>query len=171
MTKLKTVNIKGKEYVEVNERVKYFKAKFPNYSLETELIKFDEKQCVVKAIIKDDKGIIRSTGLAFEDKASSFINKTSYLENCETSAVGRALGFLGIGIEGAICSAEEVQNAIENQKEGKSLDDLTKVLKEKPDISKNDVLKMCEKYYSKASPKQLDSDELKDLIEKINSLK
>ena len=39
--------------------------------------------------------------------------KLSYLENCETSAVGRALGMLGYGIDGAICSAEERANRID----------------------------------------------------------
>ena len=56
-----------------------------------------------------------STGLAQEDRSSSMINKTSFVENCETSAVGRALGFLGIGIESSIATAEEVSMAIAKQ--------------------------------------------------------
>ncbi|MCQ2771082.1 MAG: hypothetical protein MJ236_04705, partial [Clostridia bacterium] len=50
-----------------------------------------------------------------EKESSSFINKTSFIENCETSAVGRALGFAGIGSKTSIASAEEVRNAINNQ--------------------------------------------------------
>ena len=113
--KFKTVNIKGKEYVEVNERVKYFRQEFVGWRIETELISNEGGVCVFKAIVKDDAGEIISTGYAFEKESSSFINKTSYIENCETSAVGRALGFLGIGIDTSIASSEEVTNAINNQ--------------------------------------------------------
>lgn len=112
---MKTINIKGKEYVMVNERVKEFKDKYSNYSLETELVSLTDTSCVIKAIVKDENGRIISTGHAQEDKDGSMINKTSYIENCETSAVGRALGFLGIGIDGSIASAEEVNIAIAKQ--------------------------------------------------------
>ena len=61
--------------------------------------------------------MIRATGHAEEYMGSSYINKTSFIENCETSAIGRALGLLGIGIDTSIASAEEVSNAISNQKE------------------------------------------------------
>lgn len=113
--KFKTVNIKGKEYVEVNERVKYFREKYVGWRIETELISNNDGVCVFKAIVKNDTGEIVSTGHAFEKESSSFINKTSYIENCETSAVGRALGFLGIGIDTSIASSEEVTNAVNNQ--------------------------------------------------------
>ena len=60
--------------------------------------------------------IVLGTGMAYEREENGFINKTSYIENCETSAVGRALGFLALGIDGGgICSAEELVNAIRNQ--------------------------------------------------------
>ena len=67
------------------------------------------------AIIKDDKDRILATGLAEESKNSTFINKTSYVENAETSAWGRALGNLGIGLDTSVASADEVSNAIANQ--------------------------------------------------------
>jgi hypothetical protein len=54
-------------------------------------------------------------GTAQEDKSSSRINQTSYVENCETSAVGRALAMLGIGIETSIASSNEVSMAIAKQ--------------------------------------------------------
>ena len=113
--KLKTVNIKGKEYVEVNERVKYFVKNYKNWSIETELLSNEDGVCVFKATIKDDADMTRATGHAYEKESSSFINKTSYIENCETSAVGRALGFLGIGIDTSIASSNEVVNAMNNQ--------------------------------------------------------
>lgn len=113
--KFKTVNIKGKEYVEVNERVKYFREHHIGWSIETDMVSNDGGVCVFKATIKDDNGNIKSVGHAYEKESSSFINKTSYIENCETSAVGRALGFLGIGIDVSIASGDEVTNAMNNQ--------------------------------------------------------
>lgn len=115
MKKLKSINIKGKEYVEVNERLLYFRETFKDWSLESEVIEKTNTSIMIKAIIKDAEGRIRSTGLAEEIKGSTFINKTSYVENCETSAWGRALGALGIGIETSVASYEEVANAISQQ--------------------------------------------------------
>lgn len=113
----KTTNIKGKEYVEVNTRVKYFResGNYNGYGIQTEFIHFDEKSCVVRASITNADGIVVSTGIAAEDRGSSYINKTSYVENCETSAVGRALGFMGIGIDTSIATANEVTQAIAQQ--------------------------------------------------------
>jgi len=112
---MKTVNIKGKEYVEVNERLIHFRANYPKHGLLTEVIKIDPDWVVIKASIFDENNREVANGIAYEKSDSSFINKTSYVENCETSAWGRALGNFGIGITGAVASAEEVQNAIKNQ--------------------------------------------------------
>ena len=112
--KLPTTNIKGKEYVEVNNRILAFRELYPEGAIETEIIEMKDGICTIKATIKDGERII-STGMAQEKETSSFINKTSYVENCETSAIGRALGILGIGINNSIASAEEVDNAIHNQ--------------------------------------------------------
>lgn len=112
---MKTVDIKGKEYVEVNERVKHFRKEYTGWALETELLSNQDGVCVFKATVKDQDGIIKATGHAYEKEGSTFINKTSYIENCETSAVGRALGMLGIGIDTSIASSDEVQTAMANQ--------------------------------------------------------
>lgn len=116
---INTTDIKGKTYAEVNERVKGFRRLFPNGSISTQLISIDEsdngKVCVFLATVADENGKALATGTAYEKENSTYINKTSYIENCETSAVGRALGFLGIGIDTSIASSEEVQNAIANQ--------------------------------------------------------
>ncbi len=112
---MKTVDIKGKAYVEVNERVKYFRANYKDWAIETELLSNDNGVCVIKATVKDPEGVVKATGHAYENEGSTFINKTSYIENCETSAVGRALGMLGIGIDTSIASSDEVQNAMQNQ--------------------------------------------------------
>jgi hypothetical protein len=115
--KFKTTNIKGKEYVEVNERIKFFRQEdqYKGWCLSSEVIHLDDASCVIKATICDENGVTKATGFAQEDKSSSYINKTSYVENCETSAWGRALANLGIGIDTSIASSNEVAIAIAKQ--------------------------------------------------------
>jgi len=113
--KFKTVNIKGTEYVTVSERMKYFRTKYSNFSLTTEITHLNENGVVVRATVKNTDGFELATGIAHEVKGSSFINKTSFIENCETSAIGRALANLGIGIDNSYATADEVANAIKNQ--------------------------------------------------------
>lgn len=115
MTKLKTVNIKGKEYVEVNTRIKYFRQNFKDWSLTSELVELTNESVLIKAVIRNPEGRIIASGYAHEEKASSYINKTSFIENCETSAWGRALGNLGIGIDSSVASYEEAKTAIQKQ--------------------------------------------------------
>ena len=112
---MKTVNIKGKDYVPVNERIKAFRADYPLYSLTTKIIELNEKRVVMVAEITSDDGHVVATGHAYEDASNGYINKTSYIENCETSAWGRALANLGIGIDASMCSADELANALKNQ--------------------------------------------------------
>lgn len=116
----KTTNIKGKQYVEVNQRVIAFRtlSEYKNYSLRTDVMHLDADSCVIQATISNAEGDVVAQGMAQEDKSSSRINQTSYVENCETSAVGRALGFLGIGIETSIATADEVDMAIAKQSNG-----------------------------------------------------
>ena len=113
--KLKSIKIKGKEYVEVNERLKFFRANYPNYSLVSEVIDKTESSILIMASVIDENDNVLATGLAEEEKGSTFINKTSYVENCETSAWGRALANFGIGLDTSVASADEVKNAIANQ--------------------------------------------------------
>jgi len=117
---MQTIDIKGKRYVTVNERLKYFRENFAGYSLTSEVIELTDKRVVIKAIMANSEGVIVANGLAYENADSSFINKTSYIENCETSAWGRALGNFGIGVDVSVASADEVVNAIENQKPKKT---------------------------------------------------
>lgn len=112
---IKTTNIKGKDYAEVNQRIKVFRMLFPNGSISTSIESLENGVVVMKAVVKDEEDHVLGTGYAYEKESSSFINKTSYIENCETSAVGRALGMLGIGIDTSVASYEEVANAIEQQ--------------------------------------------------------
>ena len=119
----KTTNIKGKAYVEVKERIKYFRTNpiYENWSLTTEIVQMTSEFCMMKATIANSEGKVLSTGFAHEVKEASYINKTSYIENCETSAWGRALANLGIGIDSSIASWEEVNVAITLQERGQSL--------------------------------------------------
>lgn len=115
--KLKKTDIKGKDYIEVNERIKAFWEIFENGRIETEIEDIENGMVIIKASVyenKDDQ-YPRATGYAYEKDGSTFINKTSFIENCETSAVGRALGNAGIGIDTSVASADEVKNAILNQ--------------------------------------------------------
>jgi hypothetical protein len=115
--KMKKIDFKGKDYVPVNERIKEFYIQHPDWTIQTEIHTLDGARVVMKAVILDDTGKQRSNGHAYEREGSSFINKTSFIENCETSAIGRALGILGIGIDTSLASYEEVANAILQQDE------------------------------------------------------
>lgn len=108
-------NITVNEYAQVNERIKAFRTVCPNGGIITELISNENGMCIFKAMVLDENGRVLGTGTAYEKEGSSFINKTSYIENCETSAIGRALGVCGFGIDVSVASYEEVANAIRNQ--------------------------------------------------------
>ena len=116
---IKTTDIKGKDYAEVNQRIKAFRQVYPTGAILTDMVSNENGVCVFKATCGyyDESGnfTVLGTGTAFESQNSTFINKTSYIENCETSAVGRALGMCGFGIDTSVASADEVQNAINNQ--------------------------------------------------------
>lgn len=118
---MKTVNIKGSEYVTVNERLKHFRAEgvFTNWAIHEEIVQINDKEGIFKVSITNEAGHVMAEAHAQEYRDSSYINKTSFLENGFTSALGRALGYLGIGIDTAIASAQEVSNAVANQKEDK----------------------------------------------------
>jgi hypothetical protein len=124
---LKTLDFGKSKYVTVAERLRYFRTseEFKNWSIESDWLEINENIAICKAIVKDSNGIIKSTGTAMEKKEEiktvekngvkkeqSSVNVTSHIENCETSAVGRALGNLGIGIDGGnVASYDEIQRA------------------------------------------------------------
>ena len=112
---IRTTDIKGKEYAEVNQRIKAFRMVHPNGAITTEIIELENGIVTMKATVYDDDLRLIGTGTAQEKETSTFINKTSFIENCETSAVGRALGMCGFGIDTSIASYEEVTNAMNNQ--------------------------------------------------------
>ena len=118
---MKSVNIKGKEYITVNERLIYFRSKptYKGWKIIEELVSLDAKEGVFKVTIFNSENHQVVNANAQEYRDSSYINKTSFVENGFTSALGRALGYLGIGIDTAIASADEVETAVNNQSEDK----------------------------------------------------
>ena len=179
---MKTIDIKGKEYIQVNERIMYFWREFigdKQGQIVTTLLSMEDGVCVFRADIIID-GTIVATGHAYEKEGSTFINKTSYVENCETSAVGRALGLLGIGIDTSIASAEEVQNAIKQQNDDKPpLKDTTVESAEKRAAYENEAdthaslesLKNWYKKNEKKMSKELTESDKKALNKYIGFLK
>ncbi len=112
--RLTRTNIKGREYIDVAQRVQGFWELYPEGRISTEMTADDGKRCVFKAEVyaaKDTPWPI-ATGHAYEVNNGRGVNATSYIENCETSAVGRALGMLGIGSTDSIASADEVSAAM-----------------------------------------------------------
>lgn len=109
------MKIRGKEYMEVKDRVMVFRKNHPDWAIITELVENNEStgSVIFKAHIEDEVGRIRGTGHAheFKDDKTSMVNKTSHLENCETSAIGRAMASLGIGVESSYASYDEVMIA------------------------------------------------------------
>ena len=132
---IRTTNIKGKEYAEVNQRVKAFRTLYPEGFITTEILCREGGLCIIKATVghyADGKSIILATGTAYEKEGSSQINRTSYIENCETSAVGRALGMAGFGIDTSIASADEMNNALLQQ----NTNDVQKPVQAVPHVQK-----------------------------------
>ena len=110
------IKIHGKSYKTVAERVNEFRSleDYVGWSISTKIVSWDRPDVVIKAIIKNAAEQVVATGLAHEVEGSTNINKTSFIENCETSAVGRALAALGLaGTEYA--SGDEVSTAIIQQ--------------------------------------------------------
>ena len=112
---MESIKIQGKEYITVNERIKEFRKLHPNGQILNQVMANADGQVMFQCKIIVD-GVLVATAHAYEKEGSSFINKTSYIENCETSAVGRALGMYGIGIDTSLASADEVANAVTQQK-------------------------------------------------------
>lgn len=125
------VNIHGKVYLTVARRIDDFRKAYPDYSITSTVLHADQDYVQVRAEIANTTGRVIASGLAEEVRKASNINKTSALENAETSAVGRALAFLGMGGT-EIASADEVAGAISQQKEDQASEYL---------IKHNDVLR------------------------------
>ncbi len=127
MTKeLDYIEIKDKKYVLVKTRLQYFRENYENGRIETEILHFDSKSIMIKASAYVDDKLV-ATGIAHEIQDASYINKTSYVEVCETSAIGRCLGIMGIGITDSVATYEEVFNAQKQQDQMEKVDELREI--------------------------------------------
>lgn len=175
---IKTIDVKGKNYAEVNQRIKAFRMLFPTGFIKTDVFYLQDGVCVMQAQVgyyepteePYPKVIILGEGTAYEKEDSSFINKTSYIENCETSAVGRALGMAGFGIDVSVASAEEVQNAILNQNKAEKISS-TQVKSIRTTIEKNpDAMTeegLC-KYFKVKKLEDMTTENLQTFLRMIN---
>lgn len=113
--KLPTIDIKGKEYVLVKDRIIAFNEQYPNGRITTELVSpLESKMIVMKATVVPD---VSKPERYFSDYSQAVIgqgmvNTTAAMENASTSAVGRALAYMGIGVIDSIASADEVNKAL-----------------------------------------------------------
>lgn len=144
----KAIKIKGKDYVLVSDRILAFNEMYEKASIITSYDYLPElSMFVVKAEITCDKGTF--TGLSQAVVGDGYINKTSALENAETSAVGRALGMMGIGVLDSVASIDEINKASYNEikkpanyigllrtklKEAKTLDEALEILEVKTGV-------------------------------------
>lgn len=168
----KLVNIKGKKYALVADRVTAFRMVCPSGSIITEIVDSEEGVVTMKATVCDEASKILGTGMAQEKEANGFVNSTSYIENCETSAVGRALGFVGIGIDESMASAEEVATAMRTQKKKQEEPESAPAFKAK--TIREDIIKYCRGKKIKLSEIEEEfhlngttEDQKKDIFEKI----
>lgn len=116
--KTKAIKIKGKDYVQVKDRIAYFNEQYSNGMIQSKILTdlLAHEIIILAKVIPDIKNPDRFfTGYASETKGKGLVNSTSALENAETSAVGRALAMMGIGVIDSVASADEVNNAIKQQ--------------------------------------------------------
>jgi len=130
----------GKKYLEVKHRVTVFRRAYgANLGIETEVIDAGDKYVRVRAVIRDKLGNIVASGLAEEVRGTSPVNKGSALENCETSAIGRALACFGLH-GGEYASLNEIVN---HQEKVRKIDELNKLDTEEPAQNTTTPLERC----------------------------
>lgn len=170
-----------KDYIQVNERLIKFYEKYPEGSIQTDIISIDNEKVVMRAYaFRTKHDNIPSTGHAEEIRNSSYINRNSAVENCETSAVGRALANLGFEIRHSIASREEIERAIDKQefikqaispipeKDRKQIFNRAKA----KGITNEEFKSICEDITNKESSKDwtiADLDKLNNYINSINT--
>lgn len=109
---IKYTDIKGKDYAEVKEKIKAFRRVFPEGSISTKILNSDEQTCLVRAEVFNENGSLLATGHACEHRSSLKEYLKDYLiEIAETSAIGRALSYIGFGIKDGVASADSMERA------------------------------------------------------------
>lgn len=107
-----------KDYIDVAQRVKAFRRAYPMGFIITDIISAGEGVVTTRTEVgyyEEGQRIVIASGTANEVQSASQINQTSYIEVCETSSTGRALGYAGFGIDAGIASADEMRTALKQQ--------------------------------------------------------
>ena len=139
------------DYVTVAQRIKAFRMVHPEGMIATELVKCEDGICIFRTRVYTKEGDLLATGTAMERQDSGFINALSYVENCETSSIGRALGIAGFGIDNDVASAEEIANAQLQEREATETPAThVKALEERCNNDGLPVEKLCETYKVKS---------------------
>jgi len=112
----KAIDIKGKKYVLVSDRVLYFNENYPNGSIATSF-QLEGDTYMFRAEVTPDVKVVSRTFVGHSQATigDGMVNKTAAMENAETSAVGRALAMMGIGVLESIASADEMNKATGSQ--------------------------------------------------------
>lgn len=118
--RLKRITVRGAgQYVTVPQRVQGFWEACPEGAITIEWLIMERDWCMCRATVSV-MGVVVAQGTAMEERTEKGVNSTSFYENCETSAVGRAIGFFGIGSVESIASADEVMRAVERQEQAEA---------------------------------------------------
>lgn len=143
---LPTIDIKGKPYTLVKDRILKFNEMYGQGAIHTEIVKYENGQVIVKAMVYPIASEKERCFIAHSQSKENdgYINKTSALENAETSSIGRALALMGIGVIESIASADEVNKAIA-QPVDDSLNDDEIPMPEEEDTKVSNILLRCKK--------------------------
>jgi hypothetical protein len=103
------------DYVTVAERIEKFYERYPEGRIITHIVEHDPERgfIMMRAEVyrNADDALPAATGHAYELKTEGYIQRTSYIEVCETSSVGRALAMAGFEVRRGIASREEMEKA------------------------------------------------------------
>ena len=122
MNQVSTILIKGKNYSMVKDRLQHVLKFFPEIRIDEQIFFQDEKRVITKTTLYIGETPY-ATGHSEEKRDSSFINKTSALEVCFSSSLGRCLAAFGLSGQ-EFASAEEMTNALKQQGNGQTNDNL-----------------------------------------------
>ncbi|HEV2704847.1 MAG TPA: hypothetical protein VGV59_02925 [Pyrinomonadaceae bacterium] len=109
------------DYVTVHERIEKFYAKYPTGRLTTNILEHNAETGFIliraEAYRDSDDALPAATGHAYELRSAGHVQASSYVEVCETSAIGRALALLGFEVKRGVASREEMEKATRVQAE------------------------------------------------------
>ena len=159
----KTGRLVTKNYAEVHQRIKAFRMVYPKGKILPEIISENEGIITFKVTIEDEIGNVLAIAHARENVKGSFINQSNAIENCETSAIGRALGMCGFGIDSSVASAEEIKNAMKKEEQPVDMVKLLADFEEliiATDTNREDIYK----YFNISDNTQMSAKQLQEAI-------